>query len=97
MTSSPSGADVVLADGTSLGKTPLDLVRPQGDAALEVTFKLDGYKDAPRTFSLQRDVKEKLRLSRQRDGKVRSGRDKGTGKTPGVKAPNSVIDPFAPK
>ncbi|MFT3922459.1 MAG: serine/threonine-protein kinase [Myxococcales bacterium] len=45
--STPSGADV-FNDGALIGHTPFQLPRPKrGEAALDLSIKLDGYKDLP--------------------------------------------------
>jgi tRNA A-37 threonylcarbamoyl transferase component Bud32 len=56
--SDPRGADVIAADGTALGTTPLSIEVPAGDSAVEYVFRKSGFR--PKTISIIPNVSSPL-------------------------------------
>ena len=105
VTSTPSGADVFTEQGTPLGKTPLHLERAKGTYTLAMIVRANGYKDQRVELALGRNVSKKVKLSKLGKGSAAEAPATGGSTSgladpfdpkPGTKAPNQVIDPFAP-
>ena len=105
VTSTPSGADVFTEQGTPLGPTPLHLERAKGTYTLAMIVRANGYKDQRVELALGRNVSKKVKLSKLGKGSAAEAPATGGSTSgladpfdpkPGTKAPNQVIDPFAP-
>ncbi len=64
--SDPTGAAVVLEDGTELGKTPLDWRVAPSDRTVAVSFKKDGYETRTHKLTLRQASEVKIDLPRVR-------------------------------
>ena len=89
--SDPSGAEVLRADGISLGKTPVTRELDRVDGELPLLVKLAGFKDVPIKLSTLHDGEQLVKLERRPLSSVRRGSgttttSKGSGAT--------VIDPY---
>ncbi len=99
----PTGAEVYL-DGALLGQTPLDVERPRRGERLELTFKLDGYKDETVRLIARTQAKVHVKLEKDRSSSRRrrasrtSAKSQPTTETKTVKRnrrKDEIADPWA--